>query len=382
MSGNLEFYKAPEQLYELVFDYSTLLNPGETIKDYIVYVNDTEISGTYEERYDEYVDTSGSYDTIFTYDPDIYDNETILVKTNSGVLNSGYSVTISGITNRRESYGKSIDVFIDEYAYPDVYNDFEYRFLVDTNNVYILPAIYGSNTTFRYNTEYTVLINEHIVSETPLYMAAKESFWFTSKYCPMFANATAIILLLGPEAEKFTVDTINRYIHRTSKEAVDFINMSAGCGSTRIGYDYYGCTPDGVPANLRRYVECKVAYDLLNLLDRLRVIGGSDGGQTKTLGDMTIKYGGAASSASSNDGPKKDLYDCFMGLQGILSNGPTLCGTGAGINNGVRGKYDYSKGFPHPVMDGEHNRIVRPTPNANGPWFGNGNSRYPTRGSF
>jgi len=383
MSGNLIFYKTPEPLYELVFDYSNLLNPGETLKDCIVYVNGTEISGTYEDRYNDYVATTGSYDSIFTFDPDIYDNETILVTVNSGVLTSGYTVAVSGITNRRALYGRAVDVFIDEYAYPDVYRDFEYRFLVDMNNIYILPALYETRLAFPYNTEYTVNIDSSIKSVTPLYLERNESFWFTSKYCPMFTNATAIILLLGPEAEKFTVDTINRYIHRTSKEAIDLINMSGSCGGApRVTYDHYGCTPNLVPYNLRRYVECKVAYDLLNLLDRLRTVGGSDCGQTKTLGDMTIKYGGASTGTASNDGPKKDLYDCFTGLQGILSNNPTLCGTGAGINNGVRGKYDTSKGYAHPTRDPGHNRIQPGPVPANGPWYNNGSSRYPSKGGF
>jgi len=382
MSGNLTFYKTPEPMYELIFDYSNLLNPGETLRDSIVYVNGTEISGSYDERYARYLASTGNYDTVFTYDQELYDNETILLKVSSGVLNSGYNVTVSGITNRRVEYGRSIDVIIDDYAYPDVYNNFEYRYLVDLNNVYILPALYNDRATFQYNTEYTVMINDQIKSITPLYMQAPKSFWFTSKYCPMFTYANSIILLLGPEAEKFTLDTINRYIHRTSKEAIDLMNLGVNCtGGMKIRYDYYGCTPEGVPYNLRRYVECKVAYDLLNLLDRLRTVGGSDGGQTKSLGDMSIKYGGSSGSSGSNDGPKKDLYDCFTGLMGILSNGPTLCGTGAGINNGVRGKYDGTKGFVHPTRD-NHNRIQHPPIPANGPWYGNGNTRYPGKGGF
>ena len=192
----------------------------------------------------------------------------------------------------------------------------------------------------------------------------------------MFTYASSIILLLGPEAESFTEDTINRYIHRTSREVIDLLNISPDCNSRNIPYNYYGCNPEAVPYNLRRYVECKTAYDLLNLLDRLRKINGTANGQTKTLGDMTIKYNGSPSEPA-NFGPKKDFYECFMGLQRIISNGGTLCGTGAGISNAVRGRYDVSKGFPHPVHDTYHNRVIKPKPNAIGPWDNTTNFRYP-----
>jgi len=383
MSGNLTFYKTPNESYELVFDYTKLLGYGETIKSCVVYVNNTEIVGTYDERYDQYLNNAGNFDTVFTYDPYIYDNDTILIKTSSGVLNEKYNITVSGITNRRRFLGKSIDVFIDEYAYPEVFNEFEYRYLVDYNDIYILPAIYENHPGFIYNTEFVIMINHMISSVTPLFMEKDTSFTFTSKYCPMFTSAAQIILLLGPEAEKFTEDTINRYIYKTSKEAIDLLNISGPCGGTpRFPYDYYGCTPDLVPYNLRKYVECKTAYDLLNLIDRLRLIGGSEGGQTKTLGDMTIKYDGSGGNGGSQCptcGPKKDLYDCYTGLQNILSNGANACGVGGGINNAVRGKYDVSKGYAHPTRDLKHNRIIKPSPNSNGPWYGNGNTRYPSR---
>ncbi len=378
MSGNLEFYKSNKEYYELIFDYSNYLSAGETIKAYSVKVNDVAVSGTYAERASGYLATSGDYNTIFTFDPEIYDNENIIVKVNSGVLTSGYAVDVTAITNRRNSYTRGINVNIDEYAYPNVYNDFKYNFLIDNSGIYILPAIYDSVSGFMYNTEYTVSIDKTITGTNNISLTSGESFWFTSKYCPMFTSAARVILLLGPEAESFTTDTVNRYIHRTSKEAIDFINLSVPCGSKpRILYNHYGCTPEKVPYNLQRYVECKVAYDLLNLIDRIRKVSGTAGGQTKTLGDMTIKYNGDGSGTSGDN--KKDLYDCFTGLQGILSNSPNLCGTGGGLSNAVRGKYDVSKGYPHPTRDTTHNRIQKTHPNANGPWYPNGNTRYPNK---
>ena len=278
MSGNLIFNKTPDDYYELVFDYDTLISPGETIKGCTVYVNNEEISGVYSDRFALYEAGSGSYNSVFTYDPMGYDNNTVLVAVGSGMLGSGYAVEVKAITNRRNEYNKTIDVFIDDLAFPDVYDNFQYRFLVDSYNIYLPPVITVVDdvfySSFNYNTEYTVTIDQYITSVNDLQMTQPRSFWFTSKYCPMFASAPRLIFLLGPEGEKFTGDTINRYIHRNSIEVIDMMNLSRGCNSlNKIPYNYYGCTPENVPFNLRRYVECKTAYDLLNLLDRLRLIG-------------------------------------------------------------------------------------------------------------
>lgn len=381
MSGNLYFSKSPEPFYELVFDYVNVLVPGETVKDFDVYVNSGLITGDYNSRLELYNNGSGIYDSIFTMDPYQYDNNTVLLTVTSGIIGSGYTVEMQARTNRNNIYSKTIDVFIDELAYPTVYHEFQYRFLVDENRVYILPAMYVIEDVlypgFWYNTEYTVNVSKELISKSNLQPETNESFWFTSKYCPMFTSATRIKLQLGPEGDKFTEDTINRYIHRTSMEVVDFINLSPSCAGKRIPYNYYGCDDSNIPINFRRYVECKVAYDLYNILDRMRLVNGMVGGQTKKLGDMTISYGSTAGMNSCACGPKKDLYDCFMGLRNIISNTPTLCGTGAGISNAVRGWFDNSKGFPHPTMDRTHNRISKPKPNADGPWYNTTNYRYP-----
>jgi len=360
MSGNLIFEKRDSESYNLVFDYTSVLNSGEVIKTYNVYVNDVYVSGLYDSRYVTYELGSGNYDTIFTLDPIKYDNYTVLLPLNSGITNSGYSVNMVMISNKYVEYNKTIDVTIDSTAYPYSYNDFEYRFLVDSGNLFMLPSIYTDHVPFNYNTEYTVNIDSQIASINDLHLLTSETFWFTSKYCPMFTSVLKIKLLLGPEADKFTEDTINRYIHRNSKESIDLVNLN---GST-LSYSYYGCTPTDVPYNLSRYVECKTAYDLFNLLDRLRLIDGSAAGQTKKLGDMNIKYNGTSGGNANNNDAKNDLYECFMGLQNMISNGD-----GSGIRNAVRGKYDTSKGFSHPVLDSNHNRISKPRPTSNGPWY-------------
>jgi len=381
MSGNLLFTKTSGYFYNLVYDFQPLLASGEVIKQVSVFVNDEPITTPYDIRFSGYINNSGTDNSIFAIDCALFDYDTITIKVNSGVLNSGYAVKVDTLTNRRNAISRTIDVFVDDISYPNSKDEFNYRFLPDGYNIYILPALeYMDKPGLDYNTEYTVYVNKDITSIHGLQMIQDYSFWFTSQYCPMFTTAHRMIMMLGIEGEKFLEDTINRYILRTSMEAIDFMNMSPDCNSGyHLAYDYYGCGPDGIPPNLRRYVECKVAYDLFNLLNRMRIINGTAGGQTKTLGDMTIKYGSTLNAYNKNaqPNPLQDYYNCFMRLMGILSNSPTLCGTGAGINNGVRGLYDVSKGFEHPTFDVEHNRIQKPKPPADGPWFNSTNYRYP-----
>jgi hypothetical protein len=353
--SDMTFYKTVNDAYDLVFDFSDMIVNGEVIK----HITIQEIE-----------------DVTIMYD--IYDKYMVLVRVDNGVLDTMYPITVTVKTSRRKEYTLTLDLIIDEYSSPFIYNDFSYSFLSYNNSLYIIPLLIknddGSYSSgFKYNTEYITTISNTLTSANDLKLDAKYSFMFTSKYCPMFTYASIIIMMLGPEAEKFTVDTINRYIHKNSMEAIDLVNVTPNyLTSNKIPYDYFGCTPDKVPYHLRRYVECKTAYDLLNLLDRLRKIDGSNGGQTKTLGDMTIKYGGDAGSSTASTGrnPKDDFYDCFNSIFHMITNG---------INSAVRGKYDTTKGFPHPTFDVNHNRITKPNPNSKGPW-NSSNTRYPKGG--
>jgi hypothetical protein len=120
-------------------------------------------------------------------------------------------------------------------------------------------------------------------------------------------------------------------------------------GGHTIGYETWGCPGSNFFYEFKRYVECKTAYDLLNILDRVSNTGVA---QMKHLGDMTISYG-AAPKGSGDGGPtKKDLYNCFNAIVNAMCN----------IRVAVRGIFDVSKGFPHPVMDPDHNRITKELP--------------------
>jgi hypothetical protein len=219
-----------------------------------------------------------------------------------------------------------------------------------TNRIYDITLLAGISGV--YNSE-------------PYVMSSDYNFSFTSLYCPLFTTVTKVRLEAGPAVDAIPDDTIYRLIHKNSLDAVDLANTYKG---TTLTYDTWGCTWHDVPIILRRYVECKTAYDLLALID---LVGGSGGGnpggsQTKTLGDMTIVYGGSSGSASTTTSPnkKKQLYDCWTEALKTIQT--------VGINAAVRGLYDFSKGYSHPAMDCNHNRIIRTVDFRNadpaGPW--------------
>jgi len=217
-----------------------------------------------------------------------------------------------------------------------------------SNRIYtvtIMPGVSGYDVSgvYYYNSEY--------------------SFSFTSLYCPIFTTPTKVRLEAGPGIDSISDDTIYKMIHKNSLDAVDLANQSA---NSQVAYDYWGCSWHNVPIVLRRYVECKTAYDLLCLMQTINPGTGNNASQLKTLGDMTIRYGSPAGGGSSAGDPskRKQLYDCWMEmLNGIKA---------LAINWGVRGYYNVSKGFAHPAYDPDHNRVIRTVDFKNsqpsGPW--------------
>ena len=378
ISGTM-FQTSTTEFYDLVFNFEDYLERGETLKEYTLFVNNEQIVFDFATRYENFLAGSGTYSSVMILDSELYDHSTVLVTLSTGVLGSGYNIQVSAKTNRHTELNKFIDVFVDNST-PDSYYNFDYRLLIDKNTLYILPTVRDiyNDIPFGYNNEFIINIHKELPDIIGRELCESTSFTFTSKYCPMFTSYTKIAMMIGPEIEKIPKDTINRYIHNNSKEALSFMNMGTNCNSPKYEYDAFGCTYENVPYNLTRYVECKTAYDIIQLVNRLRYINGMAQGQSKSLGDLSIKYD-SYKPVSSNDNINrtKDYYNCWTSLQNILSNTPNACGVGGGIANAVRGKYDISKGYPHPTLDVNHNRVIKPKPNADGPWFNTTNWRYP-----
>jgi len=226
------------------------------------------------------------------------------------------------------------------------------------NLVSIVPS--GS---LSYNTLYKITINTGMsgyLPETGAYDTLDEdyTFWFTSTYCPLFTTVNRVRLEAGPVADSLIDDTIYRMIYKNSMDAVDIYNLAKSQTNT---YTTWGCGPNDIPFLFRRYVECKTAYDILALMES---VNGNNVDQLKTLGDLTIKYGGTGGGSGPKSDPskKKQLLDCWTEILNSLN----------GIRTAVRGYYDESKMYAHPVREPYHNRVVRPilTNNVNpvGPW--------------
>lgn len=221
----------------------------------------------------------------------------------------------------------------------------QFRLQIDENLLAIVPT-----EACEYNKIYKVTICPGLSGYLPDlgdfgYLENKYEFWFTSQYCPLFTTLTKVKLMAGPGSDYLSDDTIYRMIYKNSLDAIELYNTSY---TTTYNWESFGCPVTNAPAELKKYVECKTAFDILSILDLA-----DDGslGQTKTLGDMSIKYDakGAGGSDPSNN-RKKELYDCFMGAMNVIT----------GIKAAVRGWYDTSKGYSHPTMSYTSNRVVKP----------------------
>lgn len=214
------------------------------------------------------------------------------------------------------------------------------------------------------NIEYSVTLSPDISGTYPpsgeiAALGTQYQFWFTSTYCPLFTTVGRVRLLVGPEADTLLTDTIYRMIHKNSMDVVELYNMSY---STSYSYSYWGCSWENVPLQMKRYVECKTAWDVLNFARIASLGGGPD--QTKTLGDMTIKYGAGSSNTATGPDPNKlkDLYECWNESMRMIR----------ALRVAIKGYWDTTKGFAHPVRETHHNRVVRPVnftnSDPNGPW--------------
>jgi len=326
-----DFIKQVSGIYDLIHDYSSVLQPGEIIKTYTVTLDGSGIVKPI---------SSG----LFIADFSKYSKDKVITKVQLGEHGSGYVVQSSVVTNKNNSYSRNVAVDVDEDTYPYAYDSFYYSFQTSTEDesIFIVPDL--NTSSFTNNTQFQITIDPGMSGIINSQMTDPYGFWFTTQYCPLFATATTIKLMGGPDIEGFSDDTINRMIHKNSLDAVDMVNHST---NNSYSYTAWGCTPENVPYQLKRYTECKTAYDLLAISEAYNNTGKS---QSKTLGDMGINYGSAPGGQSSGNPKKKDFYDCYMNTIKIIGNG---------LSSAVRGLYDLSRGYGHPVYDETYPRLTR-----------------------
>lgn len=344
----MDFTKQPSEIFPFKIDYTPWMSPGEVLVSGVVFVNESQVTIP--------------HDLISSYA--IVDSTFVSITVHNGIDGQDYKITSRVFTNHNEIYEFDVLLRVREDAAAVFVNDnFSYRIRANglDNILYLVPTV---GSTLGFNTEYTVKIKAGIGGILPdgtkiLPLQKTHEIKFTSQFCPLFTTVTKVKLEIGPKADYFLDDAIYRIIHKNSMDAIDIWNQSKNASLT---YYQFGCTYEQVPYILRRYVECKTAYDLLSLLD---ILNNGNGDQLKTLGDMTIKYGAdKGANAGQDPSKKKQLYDCWNELLRQISN----------IRTAVRGLYDTSKGFAHPALEPEHNRVIRPVPFNNntspaGPWW-------------
>lgn len=103
-------------------------------------------------------------------------------------------------------------------------------------------------------------------------LLANTEYVFTTEYIPMYASPQLVELDMGMAVATIETDTICRLLHRNSIEVWEMMGRSIPLAC-----------PD---PNVRRYVLCQT---ILNILNVLLLNGDLRAGETKTLGDLTIR---------------------------------------------------------------------------------------------
>lgn len=320
----MDFSKQPSEMFPITINFANWLVNNEIITSSRLFVNDIEVIV--------------SSDIINQF---VLTGTIVKIVVQNGLDGQDYKITSKVVTSLSNNYEYDVLMHVKEDC-SCVYVDpsFCYRLRYDhiTNELFIVPS---PGSTLQKNTEYTVsILNGLLTLDNKKFLKNTYTFKFTSEYCPLFTTVTRVRLEIGLAGEAATDDLINRMIHKNSMDVIDILNSQG----RNIAYDYFGCSWENVPLDIRRYVECKTGFDVLTLLNSLNP-GNS---QLKTLGDMTISYKSDSSKSDGAPDKRKQLYDCWNEFIRNLTS----------INTAVRGHYDLSKGYSHPEL-GPDNRLIK-----------------------
>lgn len=227
-------------------------------------------------------------------------------------------------------------------------------------SVFLMPA---SGTMLDKNTEYTITVKAGLSGVTTFGLQEEFCFYFTSAFCPLWTTVIKVRLEIGSYIRDLPDDTINRIIHNNSLLAFDIFTQAGGSFVSECP-----CNEKDTSYEMARFVLCKTSLDALNAV----ALGAGGGGGSKTLGDLSIKYG----TGSDNSGlprKRKELDLCMTQMMGSFANVP---------RDAVHGKFDTSR--IHPIstqMWGRLRRRVDTTEGLLGPhsrsfdWIGQNRGR-------
>jgi hypothetical protein len=125
---------------------------------------------------------------------------------------------------------------------------------------------------FLYNTEVRVQVTTEVEGLDGATLEALFEFYFTTTYIPLYIGPQLLRIEMGPAVASLTDDTLCRIIHKNSIEAWELSGRSIPLTNP--------------PYRIRKWVRCKSMLDILGVLLLARDLRE---GQTKTLGDLTIR---------------------------------------------------------------------------------------------
>jgi hypothetical protein len=188
---------------------------------------------------------------------------------------------------------------------------------------------FNSNQVFQPNEEIEVTIPSNIYATDGTSLGTGSSFYFTTRFDPLYAGASHVRAFLGQWTGDVPDDTINRLIHSNSILAVWYsVGRPAAMQPFRTLRYYiypllayrpaFNVDPiTGPPEFVKRFVLYKTCLDImrakyLGIMDGIFLGGGP--GAAKTLADLHVVEGGGSIYASTI-GPIIEWLDGIPGKQ-------------------------------------------------------------------
>jgi len=193
--------------------------------------------------------------------------------------------------------------------------------------------IFGSNNIFAENREIEVTIPSTLTSTDTTSLEESTSFFFTTRYNPLYVGAKQVQLTLGRLVAGIPDDTINRIIHANSiladwysdgrRAMIQPFLSDLYDGTTSVIRPVFTVDPiTGAPEYVKQYVLAKTCLDILRarylgLVEGLFLSGGP--GASKALDDLRITEGSGGSMYSATVGPMIQKLEAGYTVQGSVA---------------------------------------------------------------
>lgn len=190
---------------------------------------------------------------------------------------------------------------------------------------------------FLFNTEVRVKVTTGVESVDGATLLQADNYIFTTQYCPLYTSADMLRIEMGPAVSILTDDTLCRIIHKNSLEAWELSGRAIPFRDPN--------------SRIKRWVLCKSILDILNVL---MLASDLRAGETKTLGDLTIRKVPA-------DPMLGGLYRSAMAC--VEANAP-FSGDSLLAKAAVKGRAAPGERFDHRMRTWDH-LLLQSTPAAN-----------------